>query len=140
MGLEGLTWRLDMVDRGYSDYQKNRLAGKHGEMGSWNLVAPSLKGKKTLDIGCSDGLYLKKFTTDSVGIEQMPDLAEAARNDGLNVVQGDIFESLSSLDDASFEAVLFSHVMEHIENPIHALKEINRVLKPGGTLVLGLPT
>ena len=129
-----------MVNSGYSRYQKNRLEGKHGEMGSWGLVAPALEGKRTLDIGCSDGLYLRKFSPDSVGIEQMPELAEAARHDGLNVIQGDLFEALSSLDDSNFDAVLFSHVMEHLENPILALREINRVLKPGGMLVLGLPT
>ena len=124
----------------YSGYEKDRLDGKQGEMGSWSLVAPFLSGKRTLDIGCSDGMYLKQFAAGSRGIEQLPALAESARKNGMDVIQGDIFECLSTQDDASFEAVLFSHVMEHVEHPIDALREINRVLAPNGTLVLGLPT
>jgi 2-polyprenyl-3-methyl-5-hydroxy-6-metoxy-1,4-benzoquinol methylase len=128
------------MNQDYSGYEKDRLDGKQGEMGSWPLVAPYLAGKRTLDIGCSDGMYLKTFAAGSRGIEQLSVLAEAARQNGMDVIQGDVFECLSGLQDASFQGVLFSHVMEHVERPIDVLREINRVLVPHGTLVLGLPT
>jgi len=42
--------------------------------------------------------------------------------------------------DATFDVALFCEVIEHMQmDPLHALAELNRVLKPGGTLVLTTP-
>jgi 2-polyprenyl-3-methyl-5-hydroxy-6-metoxy-1,4-benzoquinol methylase len=38
-----------------------------------------------------------------------------------------------------FDVVLFLHVIEHLKKPLLALKEIRRVLKPGGTLIIATP-
>lgn len=43
---------------------------------------------------------------------------------------------LSSFSEGSFDAVLFSHVVEHLEDPSHVMEEIWRVLKVGGTMYL----
>jgi SAM-dependent methyltransferase len=43
------------------------------------------------------------------------------------------------LDDASFETVLCTQVLEHVEDPIRLLAEAHRVLKPGGRLILTCP-
>ncbi|MBA3017840.1 MAG: class I SAM-dependent methyltransferase [Proteobacteria bacterium] len=123
----------------YAQYAEKRLSGSFGEMGSWPLVLPFIKEKRTLDIGCSDGLYLRYLSHESVGIEQLPKLAHAARKKGLTVINADTMDGLKETSTSSYEAVLFSHVMEHIESPIAALREINRVLKKEGVLVLGLP-
>jgi SAM-dependent methyltransferase len=128
------------MDQDYLEYGQRRLGGGFGQMGSWKLVLPFLQNKKTLDIGCSDGLYLEQLSRDSMGIEQLPNLVQAAKEKNLNVINMDVMSGLSIQKNNSFEAVLFSHVMEHLERPIDALKEIYRILAPGGTLVLGLPT
>jgi 2-polyprenyl-3-methyl-5-hydroxy-6-metoxy-1,4-benzoquinol methylase len=130
------------IDIQYQEYSKNRLAGKHGVISSFFLVAPYLSGKRVLDIGCSDGLYLKLMSAseESIGIEQIPELAEAARSKGLKIVCSGMLEALSAIPSRSFEVVFLSHVLEHVEAPIMALKEINRVLVENGVLVLGLPT
>ena len=52
----------------------------------------------------------------------------------------DAIEGLKQIESDSFDAVFYSHVMEHVDCPICTLKEINRILQPNGTLVLGLPT
>ena len=129
-----------MLTSDYSDFAKNRLMGNFDEMGSWRLVAPYLINKKTLDIGCADGLYLRYLNKDSVGIEQIPELAAAARVRGLNVISEDIVNSLEKIQNNEFEAVLYSHVMEHIDSPISSLRQIYRILSSKGILVLGLPT
>lgn len=123
----------------YKEYASSRLTGNFGEMSSYRFVYPYLKNKRVLDVGCSDGLYLKSLSKESVGIEQIPALAAACKNSGLNVIAGDVLDVVSGLSDNSFEAVLFSHVMEHLESPILMLKQIHRVLVQKGVLILGLP-
>jgi ubiquinone/menaquinone biosynthesis C-methylase UbiE len=58
----------------------------------------------------------------------------------LSIINGDVFQSIQAINDCEFEGVLFSHVMEHVDSPIVMLREINRVMNTGGTLILGLPT
>jgi len=128
------------MDVQYEKYAKSRLKGNFREMSSWGFVLPYLKGKRVLDVGCSDGLYLEQLSVNSVGIEQVAALADAGRRKGLNIINGDVIETIEEISDCSFDGVLFSHVMEHVDCPIVMLREIHRVIKPGGILVLGLPT
>lgn len=128
------------MTRDYDQYAADRLAGDFSEMNSWALVAPRLEGKRTLDIGCSDGLYLRGLSPDSVGIEQMPELAAKARSRGHEVIEGNGEEILPKIESESFDAILASHVLEHVKRPIDLLEEVARILRPGGLLVLGLPT
>jgi SAM-dependent methyltransferase len=44
------------------------------------------------------------------------------------------------LSDASIDVVLITQVLEHIPEPIAVISEIRRVLKPGGTLLLSVPS
>ncbi len=58
--------------------------------------------------------------------------------------QGDIdadldVDGLSDVADASYDVVVASHVIEHLANPLKALVELQRVLRPGGRLVLIVP-
>jgi SAM-dependent methyltransferase len=46
---------------------------------------------------------------------------------------------LRSIDNSKYDFVLSCHSLEHVANPLKALREWNRVLKPGGMLVLVLP-
>ncbi len=46
---------------------------------------------------------------------------------------------LKTLADGTYDVVYSSHVIEHLANPIQALNEWKRVLKPGGTLFLIVP-
>ncbi len=48
-------------------------------------------------------------------------------------------DGLRPLADASLDVVVASHVIEHVANPIAALVEFQRVLRPGGRLVLIVP-
>lgn len=127
------------MDEKYHSYAESRLDGNFGEMSSFKFVKIYLTGKKVLDVGCSDGLYLRHFSEESIGIEQIAELAEVCKKQGLNVLNGDVVKVLSELPDSSFEGVFFSNVMEHLDCPVVALRQIHRVMKPGATLVLGLP-
>lgn len=48
-------------------------------------------------------------------------------------------DGLSGIPNDSFDAVIAAHVIEHLANPIRAIQEMQRVLRPGGKLVLIVP-
>ena len=48
-------------------------------------------------------------------------------------------DGLKLFADASYDFFIFTHVIEHLVNPIRALAEIFRVLKPGGKLAIAAP-
>lgn len=43
------------------------------------------------------------------------------------------------LEDEIYDFVICNHVLEHVEDDIHAMKELKRILKPGGTAILQVP-
>ena len=70
----------------------------------------------------------------------------AARYDGLDIESRATgvrytcsVTDMAPVADASYDTVLCSEVLEHLANPAAALSEINRVLKPGGKLILSVP-
>ncbi|MEX2027968.1 MAG: class I SAM-dependent methyltransferase, partial [Candidatus Curtissbacteria bacterium] len=72
-----------------------------------------LAGKKVLDIGSSEGEFLKHFGTRSVGVTIIPEHVEAARKNGLTVVLGNIEDPTFTLQD-KFEAVWANNLFEHM--------------------------
>lgn len=57
--------------------------------------------------------------------------------------RADIFHDLSVVpypfDTASFSRIEMHHVLEHLPNPIPVMKELHRLLQPGGALTLSVP-
>jgi predicted SAM-dependent methyltransferase len=48
-------------------------------------------------------------------------------------------ESMNGVDDESIDFVIANHVMEHVEDPLRALKSMSRVLRPQGIAFIALP-
>lgn len=95
---------------------------------------------KLLDVGCGDGVFLKRLDVcsfDAHGLEPVKEAVEAANQAGLQVTQGNILTA--SLVSESFDVVTLWHVFEHIKDPTAALKRIHAILKPGGVLVMSMP-
>ena len=96
-----------------------------------------------LDAGCGVArwpIYLRRAGYRVLGLEYSHDACRiAVANDpGLAVVRGDVRRK--PLKDASVDAVVSLGVVEHDEaGPDVALREIRRVLRPGGTLILAVP-
>lgn len=71
--------------------------------------------------------------------ELFPELSEEGSFPEPDVVCDFDTERLSAFDDRSQDYVVASHIIEHVADPLGILCDMNRVLRPGGLLVLLLP-
>jgi ubiquinone/menaquinone biosynthesis C-methylase UbiE len=97
-----------------------------------------------LDVGCSSGAMLRsmkeRFPEATVmGSDCIPEHLESLANElaGTPIFQFDVVQC--PLPDASVDAVVMLNVLEHIENDAEAVRQVKRILKPGGILVLEVP-
>ncbi|HJX83388.1 MAG TPA: class I SAM-dependent methyltransferase [Candidatus Angelobacter sp.] len=98
------------------------------------------KQGRLLDVGCGNGEALESMAAlgwQTEGLDIDPIAVQVARSKGLKVRQG----TLQSQQFASgaFDAVVMSHVIEHVHDPVLMMQECNRILKPGGRLVVITP-
>lgn len=111
-----------------------------------NLVLGDITSPRILDCGIGTGAFLSACSDMVGGTPELHGLdvskamideaEEALALQGLNasLVQGDI--RALPYPNNHFDIVLAAHVVEHIGDPMLALAEMVRVLKPGGTLLL----
>jgi SAM-dependent methyltransferase len=93
---------------------------------------------RVLDFGCGAGDFLAEMLGrgwDCSGVELSERAIDAARERGLEVRR-----SIAEFGDGGFDYVRANHSLEHVLDPPAILREMFRVLKPGGTLFIGVPT
>lgn len=90
---------------------------------------------RTLDVGCGSKPYEKYFSaSEYVGLEIETTIHQTKN-------KADIFYDGKSfpLESESFDSVVSNQVLEHVFEPHEFLREIHRVLKPKGKLLLTIP-
>jgi SAM-dependent methyltransferase len=105
-----------------------------------NLEGPRGKRRRLLDVGCGQGTFLLEMREagwDVHGLEPDAGAAAVAAAAGLRVVTAPIEEA--SLEPGSFDAVTMNHVIEHLHDPMEALRRCHQALRPGGTLWIATP-
>lgn len=80
-----------------------------------------------LDVGASDGFFLKQVHPSGIGLNLLTSCVERIRDDGCRSVQANI-ENLP-YDDEVFDYVLCFETLEHVPNPIASLRELKRICK-----------
>lgn len=92
-----------------------------------------------LDAGAGTGLNLRHLPAGSTGLDINPRNIEIlkTRLPRHTIVEGDI--EAMPFDDASFGTVVCTEVLEHVPDSAAALREIARVLMPGGRLIGSVP-
>lgn len=110
----------------------------------YKLSIPYIKNKKVLDIGCWSGMYESMAVAKANHITGIDPSVNAINMAKKLVPEASFYVGRAEkLDfkDNSFDTVIFSEVIEHISkgSEERAIKEVFRVLKPGGYLLLTTP-
>lgn len=104
-----------------------------------DLVEPHGRNRM-LDIGCGAGELMaqhRELGWSVTGIEPDARAAALSRARGLEVHHGSVFDA--PLDGHNFDVILMSQVIEHLPDPVEALRRAARWLAPGGKVVLITP-
>lgn len=103
--------------------------------------------EKIIDLGCGTGYYL--FLLSNLGInlnltgfdyddKAMSEAKDLLSNKKIEFITGDLHKM--PFKDKSFDKAVMSEVLEHVEDDEQVLKEVYRILKKGGTLVISVPS
>jgi 2-polyprenyl-3-methyl-5-hydroxy-6-metoxy-1,4-benzoquinol methylase len=129
-------------DVGFAQYlrkQQVQLPDNLRVLNKLNSFCP--KRGKLLEIGSFMGTFANEIRAsgwDVTCLEPFPGAVKYARRTyDLNVIEGVLPQP--NLPDASFDAVVLLHVIEHMPNPGENIAEIRRVMKPGAMLVVETP-
>lgn len=92
---------------------------------------------RVLDVGCGIGDMVSYRPHQTIGVDVNPKAVEYCRGRGLTVQQME--PDRLPFPYAVFDGVVLDNVLEHLEKPEPLLAEIHRVLRPGGTFLVGVP-
>jgi SAM-dependent methyltransferase len=104
---------------------------------------PSFRAKVIADLGCG---HEASFTRTVLAEVERAVLVDVAIADDLKAhpkvqaVEGGLPASLAGLADRSFDLVMIVSVLEHLREPLKTLAEIRRLLRPGGTCLVNVPS
>jgi len=94
---------------------------------------------RLLDLGCNEGRGLRIYSDNGYeveGLELNEEAAAVAREAGF-AVHTDLLETF--YPSALFDVVVLSNVLEHSLDPIQMLRDVRRVLRPGGQVWISCP-
>lgn len=102
------------------------------------------KFERVLDLGCGSGYYLIKMKeeleiAELYGADISKNSINEANKLGINGSCLDLDKDVLPYHDNSLDLIISIDVIEHLFNPDLYLKEINRVLKPGGLFFIVTP-
>jgi ubiquinone/menaquinone biosynthesis C-methylase UbiE len=141
-------WKAHFYDPAYNGYIEaqgrdfvfapapNRLPGYRQLLQFLRQNAPA--GATLLDVGCASGLFVKEAIDhgfDATGCDYSAKaVAYGKTHFGVHIIQSPA-EAINAPDN-SYDIVTILHVFEHLSQPMPPLREMRRVLKPGGLLLL----
>jgi SAM-dependent methyltransferase len=134
-------WQSDAArDLGYTDYMGDqdlnlRTCRRRSRLVNRHMPTPG----RVLDVGCAAGFFLQVMAEhgwDVHGIEPSDAIRpEAAARLGAHRIHGGFLKG-SPFEPESFDLITLWDVLEHIPDPLAALRRIHALLRPEGTLIL----
>lgn len=159
---------LGKVDFGTATWQPDAIARRQAEISgfldsqfSFPVVREAAErtlalldlgpGQSVLDVGCGNGAFLALLGRvirphgQAVGLDYSSAFVDEARarinveglDDCATVVEGDAYKL--PFDDNSFDAARCERVLMHLDDPAAVLREMRRVVRPGGNVVVTEP-
>jgi SAM-dependent methyltransferase len=104
---------------------------------------PSFAGKRVGDIGCGYDASFARTLLDRVERLVLLDVALAPDLEGhpkVSAIEGVLPEAIALIPDESLDVVVCNSVLEHLWDPLDALREFHRVLVPSGTVLVNVPS
>lgn len=98
---------------------------------------------KILDVGAGHGhmkMFFNEGEGDWYGIEPWEARAKRCRRIGYQIVDLDLDQSGLPFPEEHFDVVIASHVIEHLKDSGAAIRDMARVTKPGGLVLVATPT
>lgn len=123
--------------QGYPSYREGRTSLLQGFEQKLNFVRRFASAGRLLDAGAAYGYFVKVAEPyfQSSGLEVSEYAAKVAREEfQADVIQGDIEHT--RFGDAEFDVVVMWDIIEHVIHPEVAIREVCRILKPGGYLFI----
>lgn len=123
------------ADTDPADLRRYEIALKH---------APVSSGHNVVDLGCKTGSLISILDSRTIKCNYCGlDIAEEAvkkikSRPGVRIVVHDIMERFP-IEDNWADRVFCLEVLEHVKQPVFALQEITRILKPDGVAVVSVP-
>jgi len=143
-----------MLDKYYNDYWEIRVQDKTKPIPdglpnflkkytSYGAIVENIYPcERLLDIGCGDGrvseLYKEK-ATKVYGIDISEKALSEASGRGIETSFQDLNQLPLGFEDNYFNCVVLTDVVEHVINPLGLLKEVRRILKDDGRVIVTVP-
>ena len=126
---------LALEDAGFIELEKELFLGVSSSLRS------SVPGPHILDIGCAIGSLLSRLRDrgwETTGVEiSGPQAGYGRRERNLDIRSLPLEEN--KFPQGSFDTVLASHLIEHLNDPAALIREVWRILKPGGSFFVTTP-
>jgi len=106
-------------------------------------AVPDFAGKRIGDFGCGYNASFARTVLDAAEGLVLIDVAIAAdlkENPKVTAIEGTLPGALEDLEDASLDVIVVNSVLEHLWEPERVLAEAHRMARPGGAVLINVPS